>query len=199
MADESPMKKSRRHGWGFLVFVFLLFVGYVTIAKRNTMPEVFAKAQSLDQAEARSKDTGMPVLVFATADWCVTCAEFKRGALRSESVQRWIRENTIPVLVEMNDKDSPPPEAERLRIWSLPTLVLMRGGVEVARLDKKVPQDALMTWLSEHTGAIADWKFANPGKELPDLDVGLQKLKVPAGSIKVAPESPAAPATPGGS
>ncbi len=196
MADETGMKKNRRHGWSFLVFVFMLFLGYVAIAKRNTMPEVFAKAQSLDQAEARSKDTGMPVLVFATADWCTTCAEFKRGALRSDKVQQWIRGNTIPVLVEMNKKDDPPPEAERLSVMALPTLVLMRGGKEVARLDKKVPEAALMAWLGEHTGAVADWKFEHPGEEMPDIDVGLRRLKEAPGSIKIAPE---APPTPGGS
>ncbi|GJQ30394.1 MAG: hypothetical protein HBSAPP03_22780 [Phycisphaerae bacterium] len=189
------MLPGRRRGWGFLIFVFLLLVGYTAIARRNTMPEVFAQALTLDQAEARSRDTGMPVLVFATADWCSPCAEFKRGALRHREVQQWIRENTIPVLVEMNDRNASPPEAERLKVWSLPTMLVLRDGKETARLDKVVPKDALLAWLAESTGALADWKHANPGQELPDLHTGTKRLPEAPGSIKVVPGA----ATPGGS
>lgn len=159
-----------RRGWSFVLFILLAVAGYGALSGRNAMPEVFAKAQSLDQGEARSRDTGLPVLVFATADWCGACSAFKRGALRDAGVSAWIRENTIPVLVEFNDRSHPPVESERLAVKAIPTLIIMRDGREVSRLGGNNKADVVLAWLAEHTGAVADWKHANPGRPLPALD-----------------------------
>lgn len=180
---------SRKHGrgWSFFIFVIVVIAGYMFLARRAGLPEAFAKGHTLDQAEARSRDTGMPVLVLATADWCPPCQSMKRRTLSDKKIQRWISENTIPVVVDLSDRSSPPPEAELLRVRSLPALLLLRDGKEVARLEGAVSENKLLAWLGEFSGAIADWKHANPGKELPDLDTGNRRLKESRDGIKVNP------------
>lgn len=189
-------KSGKRRGWPFLIFVVVIIGSYVAISRRSPMPEVFATSLSMEQAEVKSREMGMPVLVFASADWCGPCTQFKRGALKDEAVTRWIRENTVPVLVEMNDRNAPPPEAERLRISSLPTLAMYRDGVEVGRLSENAPKEKVLAWLGEHSGAVADWKHANPGEEVPDVDTGTRKMPEGDGKIPMVPPAPGA--TPGG-
>ncbi|CAG0955195.1 hypothetical protein PHYC_00424 [Phycisphaerales bacterium] len=177
-------------GWSFLIFVVLVIAGYSYFSRRASLPEAFAKAQSLDQAEARAKDTGMPVLVLATADWCPTCQAMKRGALSDKAVQRWVTENTIPVVMDLSDRNNPPPEAERLRVRSIPALVFLRDGKEMARLEGSASKSKLSAWLAEFSGAIPDWQYANPGKELPDTHTGNRRLKESRDDIKVNPAPP---------
>ncbi|MDX2131003.1 MAG: thioredoxin family protein [Planctomycetota bacterium] len=163
---------SRRRVLGMLVMAGVAFVGYAALSGRATeMPEVFAQAPSLAQAEVLAEASGMPVLVFATAEWCGPCQALKRGALADAGVQRWVRENTHAVVADFTDRNNPPPEAERLRVTSIPTLVLLRDGKEVSRLGSPRSKEQLLAWLGEHSGPIVDWKHANPGQPVPPIDM----------------------------
>jgi thioredoxin-like negative regulator of GroEL len=180
-------RPNKRYGWPFLAFVVLMVGVYAALGRRAVMPEAFERAQSLDQAEARARDTGLPVLVFADAEWCVNCATMKRGALRNTDVARWIRDNTIPVVLDMSNRDAPPPLADSLGVRSLPTLLIMRDGKVVQKLEGVAKAEEVLAWLSEHTGPLADWRYANPGRDLPAFPAGTKPLQRPPSETPLQP------------
>ncbi len=86
-------------------------------------PGVFADAYTLTQAAELSKETGKPMLVLATADWCPPCQTLKRTTLVDPTVVEWIKANTIPVYLEdaVNGE-----EIGGLGVRSYPTTMLIQ-------------------------------------------------------------------------
>jgi thiol:disulfide interchange protein len=152
--------------WGVLVVCVVLLMAFSLMgrSKPAAKPDAFVHAVSLAEAVERSSRDGRAVLAFATADWCGPCQELKRGALADEGVSRWVRENVHAVYVDGTDDN---PDVGRLRVFGFPTLVVLRGGREVSRLEGVRSAEEVRRWLAASTGPLADWKHANPGKEPP--------------------------------
>jgi len=142
----------RCSSWPILLFVA---IGVGVLAYRGLssgvapMPPAFEDAPTLDVALDRARDSGTPVLAFATADWCGPCQALKRGALADAEVSRIIAERTVPAYVDLTDSSDPEAaEAARLlRIRSIPALVLIEDGKEVGRLEGGVGASELHDWL----------------------------------------------------
>jgi thioredoxin 2 len=86
-------------------------------------------------------DAPVPVLVDFHADWCGPCR------MMSPVLEQVARERSGRLLVASVDTDRAPEVARRFGIASLPTLVLLSGGREVARSLGAVPKprvDALV-------------------------------------------------------
>lgn len=111
-------------------------------------PAAFAGTVLLDEALSRSAAEGRPVLVFATADWCGPCQSLKRGALASAKLEQTIRSSTIPVYADVTGDDAPSMEAaQRLGVGSIPALILVWNGREVARHEGNASAPAIEKWL----------------------------------------------------
>ncbi len=137
-------------------FVILVIVGIVLItafrwlrpAPTHPVPAAFANAMTLQQTiEASTKD-GRPVLAFVTADWCGPCQAFKAGTLSDPAITQLLTSATHPVLIDVT-KDNP--EAASLKIFSIPAMLLLKDGREVARLEGVASADKLRSWLQAAT------------------------------------------------
>ena len=94
-------------------------------------PGVFDQAYSLSQAAEISKETGKPMLVLATADYCPPCQKLKRTTMLDSKVIAWIEENTIPVYLEDGVNGE---EIGSLGVRSYPTTMLIQDGRVLATL-----------------------------------------------------------------
>lgn len=144
---------SQKSPLGFLVILVAAFVLIRTVTGGGvaSMPPIFEEQLTFQEALDRSSESGKPVLVFATADWCGPCQSFKRGALSDDRVVDAALSSTVPVYIDI-DKD---PEARRQAaaiagledIYSVPTLLLIQDGRTIAQYVGGMSASAMLKWL----------------------------------------------------
>ena len=86
------------------------------------------------------KGTSLPVLVDFYADWCGPCK------MLAPTIEE-IAANAVDFLVAKVNVDEAPAVAERFAVMSIPTLVVLRGGEEIARAVGLRPKDAILAML----------------------------------------------------
>ncbi|MDF1809149.1 MAG: thioredoxin family protein [Phycisphaerales bacterium] len=88
-------------------------------------PSMFDNAYSMTQATQISDETGKPMLVLVTADWCPPCQSLKRSTLVDATVIDWVTSNTVPVYLEADEN---PDDIRTLPVRSYPTTLLIQDG-----------------------------------------------------------------------
>ncbi len=139
-------------GLSGLVVIVVVGIGALLVFGRGggvaPKPAAFANAVLFDDALQRSQTEGRPVLVFATADWCGPCQTLKRGALTSAKLEQTIKSSTIPVYADVTGDDEVSMDAaRRLGVGSIPALIVVWNGKEVARHEGNAPAATLERWL----------------------------------------------------
>ena len=87
--------------------------------------------------------TELPVVVDFWAEWCGPCKSMAPNFAAAARQMPRVRFAKI-------DSDAAPQASARYQIRSIPTLILFRGGNEVARLSGAIPASQLMAWIEQH-------------------------------------------------
>ena len=137
-----------------LTIIFLAFLAIIIAPKLMNIiqgpaqtPTMFAENFTIERASLKSANTGKPILVVATADWCPPCQALKKGALADPKVIAWVKDNLVPVYLE---ESTHPDQLRNLPLNSYPTTFIIQNG--------KI--------LGQFTGNASPTKFLNRIKAL---------------------------------
>ena len=89
-------------------------------------------------------DSATPVLVDFWAEWCVPCH------MVSPTVEEIGNEQGETLQVVKLNIDDNPDATRKYGVMSIPSLILFKGGEEVARVVGAKPKDAILRDLSSH-------------------------------------------------
>ena len=93
-----------------------------------------------DSFDRYVKASGLPVVVDFWAAWCGPCRAMAPQFEAAAAERPLVRFAKV-------DTDAAPQLAQRLAIRSIPTLVLFRGGREVARRSGALSREQLLAWI----------------------------------------------------
>lgn len=150
MEFDPRAERTRRSGLGVALVLGVLLIGGLIFARGMgggaKIPPAFDNGLTFAAAQERAGEMKRPVLAFATADWCGPCQVFKRGALVDPEVGREIEARTVPVYLDVDENEE---VAGRLKVFSIPALLIVRDGAPVARLEGVRSADEVVAWLKE--------------------------------------------------
>lgn len=100
-----------------------------------------------DEFESQVLQSQRPVLVDFWADWCVPCH------MVSPLVEELGTEMKDTLTVAKLNVDDNPTTAQRFGVMSIPTLILFKGGEEVARVIGAQPKERILQQIEPHVAA----------------------------------------------
>ncbi len=168
-----------------------------------------AAMQDVDAAFDRAKESGQPVFLFWTADWCPPCNQVKSTIFtRADFIEK--SRSFVPIYVD-GDTASGQALGQRFSVGGYPTMVLLRpDGGEITRLAGSVEpakymqvldygiaggssaRQALATALSGKPVAAEDWRLLAFYSWETDEQQLTPKASVPATLLKLAHACPPA-------
>lgn len=139
-----------------LVITAALVVGPVVlnlIRGPAETPGVFDQHYTLTQASELSQETGKPMLVLATADWCAPCQKLKRTTMVDPEVVEWVSEHTVPVFLEDGENGQ---EIGSLGVRAYPTTMLIADGKIITSFQGVVGSQRLLGELRARVAEMSE-------------------------------------------
>lgn len=127
-------------------------------AVRADLPPAFSDLTP-DAAAKQVEGTDKLVLIKFTADWCMPCKAMDQTTWRDEKVVAWVKDHGVAIQV---DVDKEPKVAQKYQVSAMPTMVMLRGGKEIARKTGYMDATRTMQWME---GAAS-----GKGEEGPKVD-----------------------------
>lgn len=120
--------------------------GFIVSQEVIELPAVLRDGLSLRDAIVRGRETGLPVVVFATADRCAPCQQYKKDAINDAAViERLRRSDVIVTHIEVDQESD---EALKwLSSTAIPMTYLIKEAAVVDALRGQRSASQLQEWL----------------------------------------------------
>lgn len=149
--SEIPEQSTRRPGLamtigGILLAALLLFVARAYLSPGHAMA---GWETNWDAGITRSAETGKPMLVLFTADWCGPCRQLKSEVLSEPAVAQRLQSDYVLIKVDLTDRQSLGNEqAQKFAVRGIPTLILFSSdGTQINRMTGGTSIEGLLEWL----------------------------------------------------
>lgn len=145
------MKLSTSHlsgplGFGLLLLAAVISIRAIAGSGIAGVPPIFHESLTYEEATQRAQESGKPILVFATADWCGPCQTFKKGALSDAAVIKTATASTIPVYVDIDVRTD---LAQQFEVRGIPAMIMIRDGRIIDRFEGVRSAGATRAWLDQ--------------------------------------------------
>ncbi|MCA9441849.1 MAG: thioredoxin family protein [Candidatus Omnitrophica bacterium] len=104
-ADPPPDRKRKFHFWQCFWLTFLVvslaYAWYSFYVPSNSI----AWADNYTSAQHQAADSGKPMILYFTGEWCVPCRVMKRQVWADEEVRILVNSQFIPVAIDMDNPD----------------------------------------------------------------------------------------------
>ena len=157
-ADKNARSDERRPSAAIAAWMARLTVahewdpqtGFIVARENITLPPVLAKGPRLDAAVAQAAEQGLPLIVFATADRCAPCQQYRKDAINDARVVALLESGRfIAAHVEVDREGE---SADRhLGSRGIPMTYRLEAGTITARLPGQRSADELLEWLGDGT------------------------------------------------
>lgn len=122
--------------------------GFIVAREVIQLPAVLRDGPSLRDAVQQGEQSDRPVIVFATADRCAPCQQYKKDALNDAAVIAALSHASI--IATHIEVDRAPDEAiETLGSVGVPMTYLLRDGAVVSTLRGQRSADDLLAWMQK--------------------------------------------------
>lgn len=188
MAEAATKRRIPPVFWVLFGLVDLVIVAVVLVALFwvAPVPSAFAGSRSLEQARA-VQPTGLAVAV-VTADYCLACQMYKRGALSDPRLAEWMDANAGAAYLKWGADDE---QIESIGVDQFPATVVVAGERVVATHYGAMGIDELIAFLD---AARAEAGRGEAAPADPDADPPSDPPADPEGADEQQPE----PAASGG-
>jgi len=88
--------------WLAFLVISLAYAWYCFYVPVNTI----AWADNFSQAQQQAADSGKPMILYFTGQWCVPCRIMKRQVWADEEVKTSVHSQFIPVAIDVNDPEN---------------------------------------------------------------------------------------------
>ncbi len=119
---------------------------YYRAAGVDAPASTIAWRTDFDSAVAEARRTGRPLLVDFSASWCPPCVAMQHDVWPDPAVERAVAQQYVPVAVDVDRNGD---VADRYRIETIPTILVLDGQGQVIRRAGDLPRSGMMRFLSE--------------------------------------------------
>ncbi|MGH7242491.1 MAG: thioredoxin family protein [Phycisphaerales bacterium] len=122
------------------------------VAVRADLPPSFSDL-TLEAAQKQVAGTDKLLLMKFTADWCMPCKAMDQTTWRDDKVVAWVKEHGVAIEVDVEKQRE---VSKTYQISAMPTMVMLKGGTEIARKTGYTDAEQTLKWLEEaSTGKLA--------------------------------------------
>lgn len=139
--------------WLATLVVSLSYAWYCFYVPKNNI----AWAGTYQSGRQLAKESGKPMVIFFTGEWCVPCRIMKRTVWADEKVESMVNAEFTPILIDMGDPDASSAALERYNVHATPTTIIADAeGKLLEQINGAMTKPKLLSLLEKsHTSNLA--------------------------------------------